>query len=401
VKDHAGNVTCFRNLKIVIGKTGFCVQDLSRYQKKILMNQKQSAMKRYELLKDLIIGGLDNEILVPIGTEFYPLDGYYMCDMIANKKPVVGKIFVHNNPQLFKEIVQRDWEVVSFELDGMMSTLRGDGKYHNEEGASSYEYALENQRIYSVQRLSDNEVFSVGDEIVWNWETSSIPSFIIKEFRIIVDGTLRVCCDNTNQDFISVSKKGLRKIVRTEPLPTTNKEEDSFQWTDENLAEFAFKYHDSFKEGAVTIWDEYIKQFIKSKSQPKEESKKERIEVVNIRKMPQNIPDDKAGLYVLHCTKSFHEDKFGAIKQAIEQVLNDEVWLFNKTYALSPEPTKLYTEKELLQAENKAFDAAREWEGGVPPTTLRGTQAFWNSTVKNKYPTFSAYKNSQSKTPTP
>lgn len=58
--------------------------------------------------------------------------------------------------------------------------------------------------------------------------------------------------------------------------------------------------------------------------------------------------------------------KFPAIKEAIEQVLNDDgkVWVsgkeyFTKNYENLPPHLKLYTAKELEEAEKAAFESAR------------------------------------------
>lgn len=64
--------------------------------------------KRYRLLRELIIGGLDNELIVPIGTEFYPIDGRYESVEMFNKKPCLGRKLVENNPIFFEEIKEKE-----------------------------------------------------------------------------------------------------------------------------------------------------------------------------------------------------------------------------------------------------------------------------------------------------
>ena len=54
----------------------------------------------------------------------------------------------------------------------------------------------------------------------------------------------------------------------------------------------------------------------------------------------------------------------------------------------TPKEDKTYTEKELLAAEQKAFEAARETFRGQLPYTLGGEKPLYN-----KYPKFSDYKN--------
>lgn len=64
--------------------------------------------KKYRLLRELIIGGLDNELIVPIGTEFYPIDGRYESAGMFNKKPCLGRKLVENNPIFFEEIKEKE-----------------------------------------------------------------------------------------------------------------------------------------------------------------------------------------------------------------------------------------------------------------------------------------------------
>lgn len=63
--------------------------------------------KKYRLLKDLLIGGLDNELSIPVGAVFHRHDGRYECDMVNNRKPCVGATFVENNPEWFEEVKEK------------------------------------------------------------------------------------------------------------------------------------------------------------------------------------------------------------------------------------------------------------------------------------------------------
>jgi hypothetical protein len=347
VKDYAGNVTCFRNLKIVIGKTGFCVQDLSRYQKKILMNQKQSAMKKFELLKD-IVGW--NGFNISKGTPVNSVgNGYYSIQI-----PSLKSFYLLSEEQLssdknFKEIVQRDWEILEFRWGATRYILEDkNGYYWNQVGGYSLKEMLQkshetlrysNAKIHSVKRLLDGVIFSVGDGVVYGYNTMhTISEFVIdEEYK----GGMKVS--------LSAKRKSYCHFVTLStitPLPTTNKEEDSFQWTDELLCEFGNKYGSQlFLSGEVRGKD-FIEEFKKSKSQPKEESKKERIEI-EVTQASGWSPN-----LLLKPSSLIPKEKYEAIKEAIERILNDE--------PLERKPSKF----EILKTFQEAFDAARERVGG-------------------------------------
>lgn len=114
---------------------------------------------------------------------------------------------VEDNPEFWEEVVEKDYQILSYTVYGDLknkATLRKNGKYLNsscEVGENGFEGASEKQvkefwskehKIYSIKRLSDNEVFTVGDEIVFLAEkphlnhTSSIKSFKIEQNTIYV-----------------------------------------------------------------------------------------------------------------------------------------------------------------------------------------------------------------------
>jgi hypothetical protein len=87
--------------------------------------------------------------------------------------PLLQKIQERNTP---KQQSEKDWEVVSFDTS-------------NGKNDKYYPYTLEaclerGYKIKSVKRLSDNEVFSIGDKISINDEVYRNKTFEILSFQI-------------------------------------------------------------------------------------------------------------------------------------------------------------------------------------------------------------------------
>lgn len=87
------------------------------------------------------------------------------------------------------------------------------------------------------------------------------------------------------------------------------------------------------------------------------------------------------------------EDKYPAIKSAIENILNGTSTLFECHQQALEQMSKMFTEKELLEAEETAFLAARKL-----PLKAGGIVEAFHSDIFS-FPTFSDYKshNQQSK----
>lgn len=81
---------------------------------------------------------------------------------------------VEENPEFWEEVIEKDYEILKFKSSNTddLCELRGDGKYHytwndSDRSGSSLEAILkiDTWRIYSIKRLSDGEVFTIGDYI--------------------------------------------------------------------------------------------------------------------------------------------------------------------------------------------------------------------------------------------
>jgi hypothetical protein len=69
---------------------------------------------------------------------------------------------VENNPEWFKEQPPVEWEILSFEYGDGVVKIQG-----NHKKACIDFHLNRKDKIYSVKRLSDGEVFTVGDMVEW------------------------------------------------------------------------------------------------------------------------------------------------------------------------------------------------------------------------------------------
>lgn len=88
--------------------------------------------------------------------------------------------------------------------------IREDSKYWQESINESWP-------IHSVRRLSDGEVFTVGDEVIPRMDCGGRPdgAFIISEFKITNNRDIRVC---SFKDWLGCSIKNMRKLGY-KPIP--------------------------------------------------------------------------------------------------------------------------------------------------------------------------------------
>src|SRR5262245_32437631 len=105
------------------------------------------------------------------------------------------------SPEEKKEIVQRDWEIVEF--------------FNREPGLEP-----SHENIKSVNRLRDNEVFSIGDFIKVHGGVRKGWSDPIKEFVIV--GEEMVCGFETWRMPLNSVERMHKDIHITQPQPTTD-----------------------------------------------------------------------------------------------------------------------------------------------------------------------------------
>ena len=111
-------------------------------------------------------------------------DGYYQSDYfhsnVNTDEDHLGIYWseVENNPEFWEEIVEKTFEIIklictSDSSNGKPSEFYKDGmvKWGNGKDGEEYNYITDlletgDYSIYSVKRLSDNEIFTIGDEII-------------------------------------------------------------------------------------------------------------------------------------------------------------------------------------------------------------------------------------------
>jgi hypothetical protein len=99
--------------------------------------------------------------------------------------------------------------------------------------------------------------------------------------------------------------------------------------------------------------------------------------------------DDGTCNYYMATSKEIPEVKYESVKRAIEFVLNARWEVYYEGYKVT-ESVKFFTEKELLEAEEKAFNAGRDvWIGKLPYRPDGGKP------ICHTYPTFLYYKSKQ------
>lgn len=106
---------------------------------------------------------------------------------------------------------EKDWEVVGFRLKS-----NGDIIYKNKDNTFGSGHTVEAvwlnsiESIHSIKRLSDNEVFTVGSKVCWNWNPCSSRYLTIDRFEV-EKGYLIFFVKETHgsisYDFLSLSKK--------------------------------------------------------------------------------------------------------------------------------------------------------------------------------------------------
>lgn len=135
-----------------------------------------------------------------------------------NSDTLVHKRFIVNSCD-WEEVVEGSYEILSFIYkSGDIVTLREGGKYIIDSASDSdfSGYSLKQQlkdccKIHSVKRLTDGEVFTVGDEVTWGVDKESNFKIKIKSFYI-KNEKLMVTFSNSIYDGIGICAPNFRKI---------------------------------------------------------------------------------------------------------------------------------------------------------------------------------------------
>lgn len=150
-----------------------------------------------------------------------------------------------NYPEFWKEIKLKSYQILSFMYKGELSTLRDNGYYVYEKvepkdcpdgNGATLEDMLDLQMypgciIYSIKRLSDGEVFTVGDKLIG---TSSIKdgNTIISSFKLVktVDGeTIHINHTTGTTTYAFKHDGNCVKVNKRIPLFTTEDNVEIFE----------------------------------------------------------------------------------------------------------------------------------------------------------------------------
>jgi len=145
----------------------------------------------------------------------------------------IPPIFFENSDD-WKEIVEKDYKILSFKHKGSNHIWKNDSQLKDTfcivDGEAPFTSLKEINRypkvyeIHSVKRLSDGEVFTVGDKITHNnnvtYSNGTLTKISIISNAIFLESNNRIKGFDTNMCFISKSK---------EPLFTTEDGVDMFE----------------------------------------------------------------------------------------------------------------------------------------------------------------------------
>ena len=128
-----------------------------------------------------------------------------------------------NYPEFWEEVVEKDYEILSLSFTNNFCYLQKNGEYayRNTYNTTSTlkDYLSAGWKIHSVKRLSDSEIFTIGDKVVGY--NNSIAK--IKTIDLVGEISLNIGTDK-HEGF---SLKNLKKVKK--PLFTTENGVDIFE----------------------------------------------------------------------------------------------------------------------------------------------------------------------------
>lgn len=132
----------------------------------------------------------------------------------ASNQPKEDKPITPITPVTTKEYEQGfldkpEWEIVEF-LHGVRKISRENS--NKEFFESLIEYPAKEVKIHSVKRLSDGEVFSVGDEVYRETDANKVTSLIEK--FVFIDGRLSVATKQFSTSFHLIKKSKPKEEVK-------------------------------------------------------------------------------------------------------------------------------------------------------------------------------------------
>ena len=135
--------------------------------------------------------------------------------------------WIENYPEFWQEVVEKDYEILSFiNVNNKIYELRLDGRYFNDElKYNDYKYCLEVLKIHSVKRLSDSQIFTIGDKVFTEYVNYTINKIDIVNDKCMV--TALYDTNNPNGSRFHYNLNNLKKAKQ--PLFTTEDGVDIFE----------------------------------------------------------------------------------------------------------------------------------------------------------------------------
>jgi len=219
-------------------------------------------MKKYKLLKWFPTLPRDWEVGMELGVGGENCYGNYFPYHSKYSDYYVAPNIVENNPEFFEEIIQKEYEILS--LFGLISNVphfvdkNGNILTFNQqsicERGPAEKVVLKKPdrwKINSIRRLSDNEVFSIGDKVDWK---SHKNHSTISEIKLFNDIPVIVLTLKNGLDQLSSS---LQSISKAKPvLFVTEDGKDVFE--DDNV-HWVINGHYGYE---LRICENYVKLFL-------------------------------------------------------------------------------------------------------------------------------------------
>lgn len=128
-----------------------------------------------------------------------------------------------NYPNYWEKLIEVEFKILSFELNNLIFKLGHDGKYYSDNGTWANFVNTLNDKILSVERTTDGQVFNVNDKAksIGSRNTHRISSFQIKQKqtdRFTYDGIDRIWVnweENCGGNWLESTEKIKEPIVVT------------------------------------------------------------------------------------------------------------------------------------------------------------------------------------------
>ena len=175
-----------------------------------------------------------------------------------------------NFSEFWEEVVEKEYEILSLcSSDGNISDRYKDGKVMWTTDDSPKFYDIENilnkgeHTIHSVKRLSDNEIFTVGDKVFSDFTNDGlqyIHSFSLRDSNSIVKLLKEDC-----KDFVGF--RNLRFLEKANVLFTTEDgvdicEGDKFYWFSmKNVDLYGINLENNAKKGTTQVESKHFLKF--------------------------------------------------------------------------------------------------------------------------------------------